>query len=480
MTILCLFSMVPVIPVAADDPVVLVMGGEGTTPWSVSNIVPGDSGTKNVTVRNDGSVAGNLYIWVTNIVDSEGLNPEAETGNTAEPGELSDYLLFGVSSPRITTNVSMPALLGAFPLNTGDSRKIRILSLAPGETVSLVWEWELPTSTGNIVQGDALSFDIKYTLEEIVTTTTTTTTTTSTPITTTTTTSETTTTTSETTTTTTSETTSTETTTTPTTTTTTPTTTTTSETTTVITNTTTITTSPTTTETTTDTTTETTTDTTTETTTDTTTTTTNGGKKIIAGFSDSVTNEFDIGDDGVVQHDIEVSSPDGTLSLILPEGTTALDTEGEPLAELIGRIFEDPPPPPQDTRMIGLAYEFIGDGATFEPPLTLKFYYKDSDVPEGVNEEELYVAYYDEDKGEWIPLECDVDTDNNVITAYISHFTVYSIIMPEVSPPIVLDTGNIMQIITGGGQLLIILGIIFLIILLRRTREEERVPAPAI
>ncbi len=127
---LCLFCMAPVIPVAADDPVVLVMGGEGTTPWSVSNIVPGDSGTKNVTVRNDGSVAGNLYIWVTNIVDSEGLNPEAETGNTAEPGELTDYMLFSVSSARITTNVSMPGLLGAFPRNTRFEEN-RVLSLVP-------------------------------------------------------------------------------------------------------------------------------------------------------------------------------------------------------------------------------------------------------------------------------------------------------------------------------------------------------------
>jgi hypothetical protein len=174
---LCLFCMAPVLPVAAQDPVVLVVGGEGTTPWNAGNIVPGNSGTKNVTVRNSGSVAGNLFIWITNVVDSEGLNPESETGNTNDPGELSDYMLFGVSSARITTNVSMPGLLGACPRNTGDSRFIKVLSLAPGETVVLTWQWELPTTTGNEVQGDILAFDIKYTLEEIVTTTTTTTTT---------------------------------------------------------------------------------------------------------------------------------------------------------------------------------------------------------------------------------------------------------------------------------------------------------------
>jgi len=49
LTTVCLFCIVPVIPVAAQDPVVLVMGGEGTTPWNVGNIVPGDSGTKNTT-----------------------------------------------------------------------------------------------------------------------------------------------------------------------------------------------------------------------------------------------------------------------------------------------------------------------------------------------------------------------------------------------------------------------------------------------
>ena len=448
LTTVCLFCIIPVIPVAAQDPVVLVIGSEGTTPWNVSNIVPGDSGTKNTTVRNNGSSAGNLYIWITNIVDLEGLNPESETGDTDEPGELSEHMLFSVSSSRLTTNIVMPSVLQNFPHNRSDSRYIKVLSLNPGETVSLTWDWELPYSTGNVVQGDILSFDIKYTLEEIVSTTTTTT-------------SETTTTTSPTTTTTTTSpiitTTQTSTT---------QTVTTTSETTNETTDTTT--------ETTTDTTTETTTDTTTETTTEITVTTTNGKKKIMVGFSDSGTSEFDIGDDGIVHHDIDLTSPDGTLSLFIPEGTTALDTLGEPLQQLIGSVFEDPPPPPQDSKMIGLAYEFLGDGATFNPPLTLKFYYKDSDISEGVNEEDLYVAYYDDNKGEWIALECDVDTENNVITAYISHFTIYSIIMPEGSPPIVISNFNKILMILLGSQLVVLTAAALYFVKYRKRKRQKR------
>jgi uncharacterized repeat protein (TIGR01451 family) len=67
----------------------------------------------------------------------------------------------------------MPALVAALPQNATDLHYVKILSLAAGETVSLNWNWNLPLSTGNIVQGDGLSLDINYLLEQIVPPTTT-------------------------------------------------------------------------------------------------------------------------------------------------------------------------------------------------------------------------------------------------------------------------------------------------------------------
>jgi|LSQX01.1.fsa_nt_gb hypothetical protein len=162
---LCLFGLVSIISVVAKNSVALVIGGEDIVSWSVDNIAPGESGAKNVTVRNHGSSVGDLYIWISNIVDLKGLNAELGTDTIDEPGKLSLYMRFGVSSPRLDTTISMPALLSTFPENVNRAAYIKIPNINPGQTVSLTWTWELPAIVGNNVQGSTLSFDINYALE---------------------------------------------------------------------------------------------------------------------------------------------------------------------------------------------------------------------------------------------------------------------------------------------------------------------------
>ncbi|MBA7716191.1 hypothetical protein ES703_125257 [subsurface metagenome] len=48
----------------------------------------------------------------------------------------------------------------------------------------------------------------------------------------------------------------------------------------------------------------------------------------------------------------------------------------------------------------------------------------------------MVLAYYDEAAGEWVELEgCVVDTENNTITAPVSHFTTFAIIARAPPPP---------------------------------------------
>lgn len=166
-----LVMVFPSVPVAAANPVQIVLGGSGATPWNIGPIAPGDSGTKVITVQNTGYNKGDLTIWLSNIVNTEGTNPEFESppGTT---GELGQYLTLNITSGRLTTNISMPALLTGLPQSASDTNKIQVLSLLPGETVTLNWNWSLPPETGNIVQGDSLSFTINYLLEDFSTTTT--------------------------------------------------------------------------------------------------------------------------------------------------------------------------------------------------------------------------------------------------------------------------------------------------------------------
>jgi len=106
---------------------------------------------------------------------------------------------------------------------------------------------------------------------------------------------------------------------------------------------------------------------------------------------------------------------------------------------------EDIPPPPTEGHIIGITYNIGPAGATFSDDITLTFTYDPDDLPDGVNEEDLVIAIWDEDAGEWVELPSVVDTVNNTITATVSHFTPFAIIVPPpveeeevVTPPVVV------------------------------------------
>jgi len=145
--------------------------------------------------------------------------------------------------------------------------------------------------------------------------------------------------------------------------------------------------------------------------------------------------EFSISEDGEIQETIEATSEAGDLTIVIEEGTIALDEDGEPLGSLEIVVDETPPDPPDDAHVIGLAYDFGPDGATFDPPITMTYTLDLDDLPEGVDPENLVIAYWDGD--EWVELDSDVDTENNTITieAEVDHFTTFAIMaMPP--PPV--------------------------------------------
>jgi len=152
---------------------------------------------------------------------------------------------------------------------------------------------------------------------------------------------------------------------------------------------------------------------------------------------------FSISYYGEVLSEIEVTSGDGSLTVTIPENTIALGVDGKRLKTLTVLVDENPPRLPEDTCIVGLPYTFEPCGATFSPPMTLTWSYDSSVLPEGVVEEDLVLAYYD--GTEWIELSCVVDTENNTITASVSHFTTFAIIgrvvfiEPEVVEPEVIE-----------------------------------------
>ncbi len=147
-------------PAQAQAPVDLELGGEGATSWDIGNIKPGDSGTQNVELHNAGSRHGSVTIWISDIEEVDG---------GGDGAVLDDYLLLNLSCQRLSTNMTLPAIIHNLPQSAVDTNYISINQLYAGETLALVWEWEFP-ETGepqNDAQGDSFSFTINYLLEEL-------------------------------------------------------------------------------------------------------------------------------------------------------------------------------------------------------------------------------------------------------------------------------------------------------------------------
>lgn len=130
-------------------------------------------------------------------------------------------------------------------------------------------------------------------------------------------------------------------------------------------------------------------------------------------------------DQGMTTATITLSSNDGRVTIIIPEGTKMLDADGNPLGSIQIIVLNTPPPPP-DYAMVGPAYDCLPAGATFEPTLPLTFGYDTVDLPAGVSENDLVMAYWDGDK--WVMLSTTVDTQAKTVTGQVAHFTAFAIL----------------------------------------------------
>lgn len=149
---------------------------------------------------------------------------------------------------------------------------------------------------------------------------------------------------------------------------------------------------------------------------------------------------FRIDSDGKILETITATSADGKLTITIPKGTIALDKDGDPLSSLTAAIDPSPPDPPEGANIIGLAYDFGSDGATFDPPITLSYTYDPAEIPEGVAEEDLVVECYPKEIGEWEECISSVDTITHTITALVDHFTTFAIIGEAKLPAFTLSS----------------------------------------
>ncbi len=130
---------------------------------------------------------------------------------------------------------------------------------------------------------------------------------------------------------------------------------------------------------------------------------------------------------GVIQQEVRYITPDGMAQIEIDPGTATLTGDGSPLQNIFVQEVCDGIPPLSHGQIVGCAYDFGPDGATFDPPIVVALRYDPGSISEGVAEEALVIVYYDVAAGQWVPLASTVDTTNNVVSAEVSHFTIFAI-----------------------------------------------------
>ncbi len=135
-----------------------------------------------------------------------------------------------------------------------------------------------------------------------------------------------------------------------------------------------------------------------------------GGGGIVIESENGILDYID--EDGAFTDDITVESEDSKCLITIDEGTIGLDEDGDPLGELNVVELEELPSAPPDfpAEVIGSAYDIGPDGATFDPPIALTVEYNENLIPDGVAEENLTIATWDDAADEWVNLDGTVDT----------------------------------------------------------------------
>jgi HTH-type transcriptional regulator, competence development regulator len=154
-----------------------------------------------------------------------------------------------------------------------------------------------------------------------------------------------------------------------------------------------------------------------------------GGTPPPAVVTVSETGSVDLSDyidaNGNTTAQINITSTDGQVIMTIPLGTRIVDAQGNPVSNIYIIVLNTPPPPP-GYAMVGPAYDCGPDGATFTPAFTLTFTYDTADIPNGVSEEDLVLAYWVDDI--WTMLTTTVNTVANTASANVAHFTPFAIL----------------------------------------------------
>jgi len=152
-------------------------GNTNVVKFTVANVKPGDSGGGTWTVANVGNIAGYLDLESCNVTEAIGTTTDPELADeptSLDTTQLGNYLLvhmFVDANNNGSWDAGETDILGtnAIPvaINTiAASYNLNLSLAASGGTSYITLRWSVATATGNRIQGDSVTLNITFELQQ--------------------------------------------------------------------------------------------------------------------------------------------------------------------------------------------------------------------------------------------------------------------------------------------------------------------------
>jgi hypothetical protein len=126
--------------------------------------------------------------------------------------------------------------------------------------------------------------------------------------------------------------------------------------------------------------------------------------------------------------DISATDINLKIEVQILRGTIVLNANGQPPTSIriTPRVINTAIDP--GTQIISQLYEIEPSGTTFDPGATLIYRYSDSEIPEGITPENLFLAEWDPNQSQWIELDSGIDSVAHKVYAPIQHLSIYALL----------------------------------------------------
>jgi predicted ribosomally synthesized peptide with SipW-like signal peptide len=154
-------------------------GNVAVTTFTASGVAPGDSGSGSSTLANVGSISGELDIATSAVTNTPGAGGTEYEGGSGELGASTQIAVYldvdqsggwnagdiGLQSNGAT--YSFPTALNYDEINDYASETWNAVeTMVTSAADDIFVNWQVPVGAVNDIQGDSVSFDITFTLEQ--------------------------------------------------------------------------------------------------------------------------------------------------------------------------------------------------------------------------------------------------------------------------------------------------------------------------